>query len=183
MQLAGIRLMIAIIAGGGFLAGTSAMSAEALYPFALTSPAFQENGTIPQKYTCDGQGISPPLAWSGAPAATRSFALVVRDPDAPRGSFVHWVIFNLPPSLGGLPAAVPAAAVLPNGAVQGVNGTGNTGYKGPCPPPGPVHHYHFHLIALDSVLDLKPGADAAEVEQAASSHAVGIAELTGLFGH
>jgi Raf kinase inhibitor-like YbhB/YbcL family protein len=151
--------------------------------FVLSSTKFSNEGAIPPKYSCDGDDVSPPLAWSGQPAQTKSFALILRDPDAPRGSFVHWVLYNLPPTVTSLPTGVPATATLAEGGVQGVNGAGAIGYHGVCPPPGPAHHYHFHLIALDSMLDLKPGADAATVESAAAAHTLASTKLVGTFGH
>jgi Raf kinase inhibitor-like YbhB/YbcL family protein len=148
----------------------------------LHSSAFVAGGTIPQKYSCFGENISPPLQWSGAPAGVKSFALIVRDPDAPGGSYVHWVIYNLPSKTDALPPAMAVGATLENGAMQGVNSAGTIGYHGPCPPPGPPHHYHFRLYALDSTLDLKPGAPASRVEQAARNHTLATAEIVGVFG-
>ena len=112
----------------------------------LTSPVFQEGGRIPSMYTCDGNGISPPLAWSGAPKGTKSVALIVDDPDTARGIFTHWVIFNIPASDNSLSENIPASGILPNGATQGNNGGGKIGYTRPCPPSG-THHYIFHLYA------------------------------------
>jgi len=108
-------------------------------------------------------------------------ALIVRDPDAPMGSWVHWVLYNLPASVTGLRTAVPTAATLDNGAVQGVNGGGKSGYQGPCPPPGPAHHYHFRLYALGNKLDLAAGATAHQVEQAVKGHVLASADLVGTF--
>jgi len=106
----------------------------------------------------------------------------VRDPDAPIGSYVHWVLYNLPANVSGLPAAIPTAPTIAQGAVQGVNGSGASGYQGPCPPPGAAHHYHFKLYALDVKLGLPLGATADEVEHAMNGHVIASAELIGTFG-
>src|SRR5437762_5855558 len=109
----------------------------------LTSPAFREDETIPKKHTGDGEDLSPALAWSGAPAGTKSFALICDDPDAPRGTWVHWVLYNLPATLAALPEDIPKTAALRElgGAWQGLNSGKRTGYSGPCPPPGGPHRY------------------------------------------
>jgi Raf kinase inhibitor-like YbhB/YbcL family protein len=164
--------LLCLVAGSA-----SAASSE----LSIQSTAFVANGPIPVAYTCSGDDKSPALAWSGVPAATKSIALIVRDPDAPMGSYVHWVIYNLPASATGLPAGLPAAATLENGAVQGISGRGTSGYHGPCPPPGPAHHYHFRLYALDDKLNLAAGANAAEVEQAIKGHVLASADLVGTF--
>lgn len=168
-------LMIAAFAGSRGWAQTSV-------GFMIASPAFPANGPIPQRYTCKGSNAgSPPLAWKGVPAGAKTLALIVKDPDAPRGTFIHWVIYNLPAAASGLEAGVPPAAKLANGALQGNNTLGNIGYMGPCPPPGPAHHYHFYLMALDTALDLQPGATAEQVEAASRGHVKGKAELVGTF--
>jgi Raf kinase inhibitor-like YbhB/YbcL family protein len=147
----------------------------------IHSKEFVANGPIPVTYTCSGDDKSPALAWSGLPAATKSIALIVRDPDAPMGSYVHWVLYNLPASATGVPAGLPTTPTLENGAVQGVSGRGTSGYQGPCPPPGHPHHYHFRLYALDSKLNLAAGANADEVEQAIKGHVLASADLVGTF--
>ena len=151
----------------------------------LQSNAFAPNATIPTPYVCadaGGAGKSPPLNWHGAPASAKTFALVVRDPDAPSGSFVHWVVYNLPGNTTKLDADVPKTDAVPGGGDQGVNGFGNIGYQGPCPPPGRPHHYHFHLYVLDGELNLKPSATADDVEQASKGHTLAEADLVGIFG-
>jgi len=149
----------------------------------ITSSAFAPGATIPVGYTCKSTQVqSPPLAWKGLPGDAKTLALIVKDPDAPNGTFIHWVVYNLPSSLTGLDANVPPTGKLANGGLQGANGLGEIGYKGPCPPPGsPPHHYHFELSALDTALDLKPGATAAEVEAAARGHVKATADLVGTF--
>ena len=150
----------------------------------LTSPAFAEGGEIPPRYTCEGEDVSPPLAWSTPPTGTRSLTLIVDDPDAPdpkapKTTWVHWVLYNLPPAAGSLPEGVGRAA-LPAGAREGRNDWQRTGYGGPCPPVG-RHRYFFKLHALDAVLpDLGP-ATKARLEQAMRGHVLAHAELIGTY--
>ena len=147
----------------------------------LTSPAFAGGEPIPQRYTCDGADVSPPLSWSGAPAGTVSFALIVDDPDAPVGTWVHWVLYNIPADLRGLGEDLPAGERLDDGSIHGRNGWGNLGYGGPCPPPGSAHTYAFKLYALDTTLDLKPGVKKRAVTSAIEDHLLGRAVLTGTY--
>src|SRR5207253_1927081 len=149
-------------------------------PMQLTSPAFEPGRSIPSLYTCDGKDLSPPLAWSGAPAGTKSFALITDDPDAPAGTWVHWVLWNLPATLTDLKGGVHAERELAGGARQGTNDFGTIGYGGPCPPSG-THRYFFKLYALDTVLDLKEGAAKQELEAAMHGHILAKAELMGKF--
>lgn len=149
----------------------------------IKSMAFQEGETIPAQYTCDGQDISPALNWSGVPEGTQSFALIVDDPDAPGATFTHWVIFNIPGDALGLEEAIPTDSQLPNGALQGKNGFGTVGYRGPCPPSGSPHHYHFVVYALDTTLDLSAGASKAQVIDAMQGHILAQAELIGIYQH
>jgi Raf kinase inhibitor-like YbhB/YbcL family protein len=151
-------------------------------PLTLTSPAFRHAGAIPERFTCDGEDVSPALAWSGAPAGTRSLALIVDDPDAPDPAapkivWVHWVLYNLPADSAGLPEAVSA---LPSGTREGRNDWKRTGWGGPCPPIG-RHRYFFKLYALDTVLpDLHEPAKAA-LEAAMEGHILESAELIGTY--
>jgi len=149
--------------------------------FELTSPAFAPGQPIPRLYTCDGQDSSPPLQWSDPPAGTRSLALIMEDPDAPGGIWVHWVLYNLPAGARSLPAAVPPDATRPDGSRQGKNSWPRLGYGGPCPPAG-IHRYVFRLYALDTVLDLAAGASKEQVLQAMQGHVLAQAELTGIYG-
>jgi Raf kinase inhibitor-like YbhB/YbcL family protein len=149
--------------------------------FRLTSPAFNPGGPIPTDFSCTAGDHSPALAWTGAPAETKSFALIVEDPDAPMGTFVHWVVINLPAGSNGMAADAPKTPQLPGGAMQGSNGMGAVGYKGPCPPPGKTHHYHFELFALDSTLQVPSDADAAGLRAAMQDHVKASAELVGTF--
>lgn len=146
----------------------------------ITSTAFAEGRPIPPLYSCRGKDISPPLAWSGAPGGVKSFALILDDPDAPMGTYVHWVIYNIPAASQGLPDSVPSRPKLDDGSLQGSNSSGGMGYAGPCPPSG-THHYHFKLYALDSVLALSSGATKEEVLKAMQAHVLGQGELIGTF--
>ena len=152
--------------------------------FTLRSPSFAPNGSIPSKYTCEGDDVSPALAWSDAPAGTKSFTLIVDDPDAPdpkapRMIWVHWVLYNLPASSGALPEAV-APTALPVGTRQGLNDWKRTGYGGPCPPIG-RHRYFHKFYALDSVLPDLGAATKAQIEQAMKGHVLATAELIGTY--
>jgi len=152
--------------------------------FDITSAAFEDGGTIPSRHTADGADVSPPLSWQTPPEGTVSLALIVDDPDAPRGAWTHWVLYDLPAGQTSLPEGVPTDNALPElgGARQGVNDFRDIGYGGPSPPPGPVHHYRFTLYALDSELGLPPGASKAEVEKAMQGHVLGQARLVGTYG-
>lgn len=147
----------------------------------VSSSAFQEGDKIPAKYTCEGQDVSPPLAWSEPPAGTRSLALIVDDPDAPGGVFTHWLLFNIPPDSRELPEAVPTQAELASGALQGKTDFGRTGYGGPCPPPGRPHRYQFTLYALDQPLDLEGGASKKQLLSAMEGHILAQGQLTGTY--
>ncbi len=148
----------------------------------VTSTAFQEDAAIPMQYTGDGKDLSPPLQWSGAPAGTKSFALICDDPDAPRlQPWVHWVLFNLPPDSKELEEGVPAKQVLASGAKQGGNDFGNLGYGGPAPPKGKPHRYYFKLYALDTMLELNEGATKQELEKAMKGHILAQGQLMGTY--
>jgi hypothetical protein len=147
----------------------------------LTSTSFQKGSQIPEKFTCNGAGISPQLAWSAPPAGTASFALIVTDPDAPGRTFVHWVLYGLPAETRALPEALPGIGQLADGSRQGRNDFGDLGYGGPCPPPGSPHHYIFTLYALDAKLNLPVGATRVQVEAAMQGHILARGELIGLF--
>ena len=146
----------------------------------LESSAFTQGQPIPQKHTCDGSDQSPELRWSAAPPNTKSFALIADDPDAPAGTWVHWVIYNLPAQANSLQEGVPKTDSAAGGA-QGRNDFGKTGYGGPCPPPGKPHRYFFKLYALDTSLDLRPGAKKQDVERAMQGHIVAQAEVMGTY--
>ncbi len=150
--------------------------------FTLISSVFEEGENIPERYTCEGTDVSPPLHWSVPPAGTRSYAIIADDPDAPVGIWVHWVIYNLPIDLRGLSEGVPTDEQVLDGALQGVNDFKRVGYGGPCPPPGKSHRYFFKLYALDKVLDLKPRATKAQVLDACKGHILAEAQLMGRYG-
>jgi Raf kinase inhibitor-like YbhB/YbcL family protein len=147
----------------------------------IRTDAFAPGATIPDKYTCSGENASPPLAISGVPSSAKALVLVVDDPDAPAGTFVHWVVYNLPPQITKIDAGVQSGDAIPGGGVQGRNSFGNLGYGGPCPPPGSPHHYRFRLFALNSQITPQ-SATGPEVEQAMQGHVVASAETVGMFG-
>lgn len=149
--------------------------------FELRSADFSNGSTIPQQFTCVGADISPALEWSAPPANTQSFALIVDDPDAPVGNWVHWVLYNLPAALHSLPQNFPKSEKASDGTLQGRNDFGKIGYGGPCPPPGKVHRYFFKLYALDTPLTLKPGASRKDLERAVQSHILAQAETMARF--
>ncbi|MGA3370922.1 MAG: YbhB/YbcL family Raf kinase inhibitor-like protein [Terracidiphilus sp.] len=146
----------------------------------LTSSSFQ-GSKIPAKFTCNGAGVSPQLAWSAPPAGTVSFALIFTDPDAPGRTFVHWVLYDLPAATRALPEGVLAQGELPDGSRQGRSDFGNIGYGGPCPPGHTPHHYHFTLYALNAKLNLPAGATRAQVEAAMKGHVLASGELVGIY--
>jgi Raf kinase inhibitor-like YbhB/YbcL family protein len=147
----------------------------------LISPAFANNTAIPQKFTCSGDSISPELQFSNIPTGTQSLALTVEDPDAPRGTFVHWVIYNMPPSLVGLSEDVPKHADVSGVGTQGLNGAGLAGYTGPCPPAGKAHHYIFTLYALDLKPNLAEGLKADGLKSAIQGHILAQTQWVGLY--
>ncbi|MBA7691192.1 hypothetical protein ES703_99733 [subsurface metagenome] len=147
----------------------------------VSSSAFQEGDVIPTEYTCEGQDVSPPLAWDEPPAGTQSLVLIVDDPDAPVGVFTHWVLFNIPSNSRDLPEALPTQAQLPSEAQQGKNDFGRLGYGGPCPPPGRPHRYQFTVYALDQPLELTAGASKKQVLDAIQGHILAQGQLTGAY--
>jgi len=162
-------------AGGGSEEGELRMTVE------LISPAFKDGGTIPSKYTCDGDDVSPPLEWSNVPEDTKSLALICDDPDAPMGTWVHWVLYGLPADTTSLPEGVPTNEAIEGVALQGTNDFKRIGYGGPCPPPGKPHRYFFKLYALDTELDLKPGAKKKDLEKAMKGHVLAKGQLVGRY--
>jgi len=147
----------------------------------LTTAAFAEGQPIPSRHAYDNQDLSPALQWSGVPPATKSLALICDDPDAPMGTWVHWVLYNLPPDTTGLSEGVPKTPELANGARQGANDYKKIGYGGPCPPPGKPHRYFFKLYALDAAPDLKPGATKKELLKAMDGHIIAEGQLMGTY--
>lgn len=147
----------------------------------VTSGAFRDGEMIPVKHTGDGDDASPPLAWSGAPANVGGYALICDDPDAPMGTFTHWVIYGIPGDATGLSEGVPQVKVLDNGAMQGKNGFGKIGYGGPAPPAGSPHRYRFHVYALDAKPDLPAGISKGDLLKAIKGHVIAEGELTGIY--
>jgi len=146
----------------------------------ITSSAFEDGGMIPAKYTCDGADISPPLKWEAVPEGTKSIALISDDPDAPMGTWVHWVIFGLPADTKELAENIPPDKILPNGAKQGTSDFGRIGYGGPCPPSG-THRYFFKVYALDAELDLQAGARKKDLLRAMEGHILAEGQLMGKY--
>jgi len=149
--------------------------------FKLRSPAIAPSGHIPAKYTCDGSDLSPPLRWTDPPLNTQSFALIVDDHDASGGATVHWLLYGVAGSLRELPEGVPTRDTVENIGTQGTNGFGKVGYGGPCPPPGPSHHYFFRLYALDAPVELPPRTAKVDVLRTIHGHVLGRAELMGRY--
>jgi len=148
----------------------------------LLSTAFREGEVIPVQYTCDGDNVSPPLRWGRLPKNSQSLALICEDPDAPSGTFAHWLVFNLPPIVSDLPEALPATETLvETGALQGRNDFDDIGYDGPCPPPGNPHRYFFRLYALDTKLGLQAGATKHEFARAVEGHILAEGHLMGTY--
>jgi len=148
----------------------------------LTCSAFQTGTTIPKQYTGDGGDKSPPLRWSEPPQGTQSLALICDDPDAPRGTWVHWVLFNLPAQTRELDEGLPTTGTLSNGAKQGKNDFGKIGYGGPAPPKGKPHGYFFKLYSLDKAVELAPGATKAQLVKAIKGHILAEGQLVGKYG-
>lgn len=175
-----VPLLLGLVLAAGPLRGGPAM------PLAITSSAFEPQGGIPARYTCDGADVSPPLTWSGVPAGTASLVLIVDDPDAPdpaapKRTWVHWVLFDLPPDSTGLPEAA-TTATLPPGTGEGHNDWQRSGWGGPCPPVG-RHRYYFKLYALDTKLAALKTPTKADVERAMQGHVLGQAALVGTYQH
>ncbi len=147
----------------------------------VTSSAFRAGEVIPSKYSCEGADVSPPLQWNGVPAGAISLALICDDPDAPVGTWVHWVLYSLPITVSNLPESVPASETLSSGAKQGINDFRRVGYGGPCPPPGKAHRYYFKLYALDVELALKPRATKQELLRSMDGHILAEAQLMGTY--
>jgi Raf kinase inhibitor-like YbhB/YbcL family protein len=149
-------------------------------PIKITSSAFAEGGMIPRQYTCDGRDVSPPLSWTGIPSASKSLALIGDDPDAPGKTWVHWVIYALPPGTAGLPEGVPPSEEIPGGGRQGTNDFRKIGYGGPCPPRG-THRYFFKVYALDTEVELPAGATKAQLERAMEGNVLEQGTLMGRY--
>jgi Raf kinase inhibitor-like YbhB/YbcL family protein len=178
-----ISCLLVLASFTGLAQGQSAPAAKGGHalPFTLTSSAFAAGAMIPDQYTCSGQDISPALQWSNAPTKTTSFALIMDDPDAPAGDWVHWVMWDVPASKHALAENVAKSEQLDDGSHQGRSSFNRVGYSGPCPPPGPTHRYFLRLYALDSKLTVASGADRAALESAMKGHVLATAEFMGTF--
>ncbi|MDE3056410.1 MAG: YbhB/YbcL family Raf kinase inhibitor-like protein [Bacteroidota bacterium] len=148
----------------------------------VISAAFNDGELIPKKFTCDGANISPALTWSSFPARTKTFAIIADDPDAPAGTWVHWVVFNIPQSVATLSENIPHDEILSNGAKQGKNDFGDIGYGGPCPPRG-THRYFFKMYALDTALNLEAGCTKEDLLDAMHGHILAQGQLMGRYHH
>jgi Raf kinase inhibitor-like YbhB/YbcL family protein len=165
-------------------AGKTGSQGDAAMKITVSSTAFAAGERIPKKYTGEGADVSPPLAWSGGPAGTKEYALIMDDPDAPAGTWVHWVLYKIPPTTTSLKEGVPTTAALkePSGALQGKNSSKATGYHGPMPPPGHgTHHYHFKAYALGEALELPAGATKQQLLDAMRGHILAEGELVGTY--
>ena len=155
-------------------------SAQDYASLQVESSSFTGGGSIPQRFTCDGAGISPALKWSAPPSGAKSLAIVVHDPDAPI-DFTHWIVFDIPPGVRSLAEGASSEGAMPEGAFEGTTDFGRTGYGGPCPPGGRRHHYRFHVYALDVRFDLPAGANRRQLESAMDGHILAGGEIVGVY--
>lgn len=180
-ELQGAEISTPPIASPGFVLTAGAPEGSTTSaPLELVSPAFEPGGSIPVRFTCDSENVSPELAWGPPGARTVSYALIMDDPDAPAGTWVHWVVYNIPVSRAGLPEGIPAEPELSDGLRQGMNSGRGLGYAGPCPPGG-THRYFFKLFALDQMLELPPGGSVDDLRVAIDGHILWQAELMGTY--
>jgi Raf kinase inhibitor-like YbhB/YbcL family protein len=172
-----IGLLVLLIAACSCRSSSDHQANQGETPMAIqfSSTAFTNGGTIPKKYSCDGENVSPDLSWSGLPQGAKSLALIVDDPDTPAGTWVHWVLYNLPPESTGMAEGSQGLGVA------GTNSSGQTSYSGPCPPKGKPHRYFFKLYSLDISLGLSPGATKAAVEKAMQGHILGAGQWMGTY--
>ena len=179
-----LLLLIALLLMAPFLASCrdEERTAAAAGAVLTVSSESLRDGNVPKEFTCDGEDKSPALTWTAPPASATSLALIVTDPDAPGGRFTHWVVFNLPVNINGLPVGVPKQGQLAHGGRQGKTDFGQVGYGGPCPPAGSAHRYVFTLYALDTMIDVDAGAPRDHVEAAMQGHVVAKGELVGRYG-
>lgn len=147
----------------------------------LSSPAFKQGQPIPTKFTCEGENLSPELQWENLPAGIKNLVLIMDDPDAPMGTFVHWVIYNIPPTLTGLAEGVSTEPQVSGVGTQGLNSARRSGYTGPCPPPGKPHHYYFTLYALDTQTSFEPGLSKEQVLQQIEGHVLAQGQVMGTY--
>jgi Raf kinase inhibitor-like YbhB/YbcL family protein len=176
-----VGVLLCSLASGVFCLAVPAADHSEKSTMQLSSTAFADGQPIPARYTCDDRNISPPLKWSGTPAGSKSLALIADDPDAPVGTWVHWVLYDLPANLSELQENLPKGQYIPGGGKQGLNDFKHLGYGGPCPPPGKPHRYFFKLYALDAMLELKAGATKKELERAMDKHVLAEGQLMGTY--
>jgi Raf kinase inhibitor-like YbhB/YbcL family protein len=176
-QTVAVVLFVTVLVGMG-----AAAQGGGQMTMAVTTTAFAAGGEIPKKYTCDGPDLSPALSWSGLPANAQGLALIADDPDAPAGTWTHWVVWDIPLKSMGLAENMLKAKTLPDGTRQGTTDFRKVGYGGPCPPPGKAHRYFFRLYALDAKIDLPAGANRQELEEAMKGHVLAKAEVMGTYG-
>jgi hypothetical protein len=181
-QLAMPRVLKVILVMALGLVGAAAAQPDQASSIVIRSSAFLEGGIIPKRYTCEGADWSPPLSLSRVPRGTKTLALIVFDPDAPGGTFTHWALYNLPGDVSTLPENLPRTPSIIDGGLQTLNDFGRVGYNGPCPPPGPPHHYHFQIYALATALRLASNADARALREAMRGHVLASGETVALFG-
>lgn len=181
VAIAAASLVVAVCARSSSPTSLMGRNGDAPVAFTISSNSFSNGGDIAKKFTCDAADVSPQLAWSEPPAATKSLALLVDDPDAPVGNWTHWVMWNVPPQVRQLAEGVSKIAQLPDGSQQGLNDFRKPGYNGPCPPPGKPHRYYFKLFALDTALDLKNTSGKRELEAAMKGHIVAETEWMGRY--
>lgn len=174
-----LALAVAIVPAN-VLSSAQAQGASSM-AFAISSTGFPNGADIPKKFTCDGADVSPELSWRESPSGTQGFALIADDPDAPAGTWTHWVLFDIPSSATSLPEGISKVDQLPGGERQGRNDFHKIGYNGPCPPPGKPHRYFFKLYALNAKLDLKPGSSKQELEEAIRGRTLGMAQWMGKY--
>ncbi|MGH9581040.1 MAG: YbhB/YbcL family Raf kinase inhibitor-like protein [Terriglobales bacterium] len=179
--LLGITILAMVAGRAWMLYGWTEQKGAGAIAFVIQTAAFSAGGDIPKKFTCDGADVSPALSWNQPPAGTVGLALIADDPDAPAGTWVHWVLYDLPASARGLPEGVPQQESLASGARQGRNDFRRIGYNGPCPPPGQPHRYFFKLYALSAALNLKPGLTKRDLEQAMKGKVLGESEVMGRY--
>lgn len=187
-RFSGFILILLIISGclnwdenGTIDNGDIVKEVNVMENISILTEAFKPGENIPEEYTCSGKNVSPVLSWKEVPEGTKSIALIMDDPDAPMGTFVHWVIYNIPSDTRTLPRGVKKSKTLEDGSRQGKNDFGNIGYGGPCPPPGKPHRYFFKIYALDTELTLDPGASKKGVEKALDGHILAKGELMGKY--
>lgn len=169
-----------LVLSGNSIIFFAKISKENTMKLTVTSTAFNDGGMIPSKYTCDGDNISPAISWSGIPGGTKSIAMICEDPDAPAGTWVHWVVYNIPPDIQKIEEKIPSEKILKNGTLQGLTDFRKIGYGGPCPPSG-VHRYYFKVYALDKTLDLEPGATKSQLVKAMEGHILAQGQLMGKY--